>query len=103
MKSGDLAEIQAWFQQKHGQYFTGSICVVKEGSVLRSCKFYGLISTFICIYGIPLWGTASNSNIEILQTYQNKVLRATVNAQWYIYIYIYISQSHICILKGTNN
>jgi len=65
MKSGDLAEIQDWFQQKHGQYFTGSICVVKERSVLRSCIFYGLISIFICTYGIPLWGTASNSNIEI--------------------------------------
>jgi hypothetical protein len=35
-------------------------------------------------YGVPLWSTASNSNIEILQRYQNKVLRATVNAPWYI-------------------
>jgi hypothetical protein len=35
-------------------------------------------------YGIPLWGTASNSNIEILQRYQNKVLRAIVDAPWYI-------------------
>jgi len=26
-------------------------------------------------YGVPLWGTASNSNIEILQRYQSKVLR----------------------------
>jgi hypothetical protein len=33
---------------------------------------------------MPLWGTASNSNIEILQRYQNKVLRATVNTSWYI-------------------
>jgi hypothetical protein len=31
-------------------------------------------------YGISLWCTTSNSNIEILQTYQNKVHRATVNA-----------------------
>jgi hypothetical protein len=29
-------------------------------------------------------GTASNSNIEILQRYQNKVLGATVNTPWYI-------------------
>jgi len=29
-------------------------------------------------------GTVSNSNIEILQRYQNKVLRAIVNAPWYI-------------------
>jgi len=35
-------------------------------------------------YGTPLWGTANNSNIEILQRYQNKVLRAKVNAPWYI-------------------
>ena len=29
----------------------------------------------IWTYGIPLWGTASNSNIEILKRFQNKVLR----------------------------
>jgi hypothetical protein len=38
----------------------------------------------IWTYSIPLWGTASNSNIEILQKHQNKVLRATVNAPRYI-------------------
>jgi hypothetical protein len=38
----------------------------------------------IWTYGIPLWGTASNSNIEILQRHQSKVLRAIVNAPWYI-------------------
>jgi len=31
----------------------------------------------------PSGGTASNSSIEILQRYQNKVLRAIVNAPWY--------------------
>jgi len=36
----------------------------------------------IWTYGIPLWGTASNSNIEILQRFQNKVLRSIVNAPW---------------------
>jgi hypothetical protein len=35
-------------------------------------------------YGIPHWVTASNSNSEILQRYQNKVLQAIVNAPWYI-------------------
>jgi hypothetical protein len=39
----------------------------------------------IWTYGIPLWGTASNSHIDIFQRYQSKVLRATVNAPWYIY------------------
>jgi hypothetical protein len=33
---------------------------------------------------IPFWSTASNSNIAILQRYQNKVLRAIVNAPRYI-------------------
>jgi hypothetical protein len=31
----------------------------------------------------PLWGTARNSNIEILQIYQKKGLRPTVNAPRY--------------------
>ena len=33
-------------------------------------------------YGIPLCGTASNSNTEILQWFQNKVLRVLVNVPW---------------------
>lgn len=35
-------------------------------------------------YGIQLWGTASNSNIEILQRFQSKTLRLITNAPWYI-------------------
>ena len=34
-------------------------------------------------YGIPLWGTASNSNIEIRQRFQNQVLRPIANAPRY--------------------
>ncbi|KAJ4427260.1 hypothetical protein ANN_24878 [Periplaneta americana] len=34
----------------------------------------------IWTYGIQLWGTASNSNIEILQRYQSKTLRSIVTA-----------------------
>jgi hypothetical protein len=44
----------------------------------------------IWTYGIPLWGTASNSNIEILEYFQSKVLRLIVDAPWYI------SNSVIC-------
>ena len=43
---------------------------------------YRTILKPIWAYGIPLWSTASNSNTEILQRYQNKVLRAIVNAPW---------------------
>jgi len=41
---------------------------------------YKTILKPIWTYCIPLWGTASNSNIETLQKYQNQVLRAIVNA-----------------------
>jgi hypothetical protein len=46
---------------------------------------YKTILKPIWTFGIPLWGTASTSNIEILHKYQNKVLRAIVNAPWYIF------------------
>ena len=35
-------------------------------------------------YGIQLWGTASNSDIEILQRFQSKTLRSLINASWYV-------------------
>jgi hypothetical protein len=35
-------------------------------------------------YGIQLWGTTSKSNIEILEHFQSKVLRLTVNRPWYV-------------------
>ena len=35
-------------------------------------------------YGIPLWGTTSNSNTETLQRFENTVLGVLVNAPWYV-------------------
>jgi hypothetical protein len=35
-------------------------------------------------YGIQLWGTTSNSNIEVLERFESKVLRLIVNAPWYV-------------------
>jgi hypothetical protein len=35
-------------------------------------------------YGIQLWGTASTSNIEILERFQSKALRIIVDAPWYV-------------------
>jgi hypothetical protein len=35
-------------------------------------------------YGIQLWGTASTSNIEILECFQSKALRMIVDAPWYV-------------------
>ena len=35
-------------------------------------------------YGIQLWGTASNTSIDIIQRAQSKILRSIVGAPWYI-------------------
>ena len=34
--------------------------------------------------GIQIWGTASNSNIEILQLFQSKILRSLIDVPWYV-------------------
>lgn len=38
----------------------------------------------IFTYGAELWGTTCETNIQIIQRFQNKVLRSIVNAPWYI-------------------
>jgi len=53
-------------------------------SLENKVLIYKSILKPIWTYGIPLWGTASNSNIEILQRFQNKVLGSIVNAPWYV-------------------
>jgi hypothetical protein len=35
-------------------------------------------------YGIQLWGTASTSNIEILERFQLKALRMILDAPWHV-------------------
>jgi hypothetical protein len=38
----------------------------------------------IWTYGIQLWGTASTSNIEIMEGFQSKALRLITDAPWYV-------------------
>jgi hypothetical protein len=38
----------------------------------------------IWTYGIQFWGTASTSNIDILDLFQSKTLRMIVDAPWYV-------------------
>ena len=45
---------------------------------------YKTILKPICTYGIQLWGTASNSNIEILERFQSKTLRAMLDIPYYV-------------------
>jgi hypothetical protein len=48
---------------------------------LLACK---VIVKPIWTYGIQLWGSASISNIEILERFQGKVLRMITDAPWYV-------------------
>lgn len=45
---------------------------------------YKCILKPVWTYGLQLWGTTSNSNVEILQRYQSKTLRIIANAPWYM-------------------
>jgi hypothetical protein len=45
---------------------------------------YQTIFKPIWTYGIQLWGTASTSNIGILEHFQSKALRMIVEAPWYV-------------------
>jgi hypothetical protein len=53
-------------------------------SLTNKLLIYKIILNPLWTYGIPLWGTASQSNIEILQRLQNKILRMVTKAPWYI-------------------
>ena len=53
-------------------------------STQNKITLYKTIIKPVWIYGIQLWGTASNSNIEILQRFQSKTLRSLLNAPWYV-------------------
>jgi hypothetical protein len=47
---------------------------------------YKTILKLIWIYVIQLWDTASNSNLEIWQRFQNKFLKIAIDVSWYITI-----------------
>lgn len=51
-----------------------------------NCKIavYKCIIKPVWTYGIQLWGSAKNSNIEILERFQNKALRIIVGTSWYV-------------------
>jgi len=55
-----------------------------ELSIENKLLIYRTTLRPIRTHGIPLWGTAGNSNNESLQRYQNKALRAVVNAPRYV-------------------
>jgi hypothetical protein len=40
-------------------------------------------------YGAQLWGCSKPSTVNIIQRFQNKVLRANVDAPWYVRNYLH--------------
>jgi hypothetical protein len=58
--------------------------IASPNSTSNKLLIYKAIFKPIWTYGIQLWGTTSNSNIEILERFQSKVLRLVVNAPWYM-------------------
>jgi hypothetical protein len=62
-----------WLLERKSKLFTSNKLFVYK-TVLKS----------IWIYGIQLWGTASTSNIKILERFQSKALLVIVDAPWYM-------------------
>jgi hypothetical protein len=56
---------------------------------------YKTVPKPVWIYGIELWGCATNSNIAIIQQYQSKLLRTMTNAPWYVSNHTLHSDLHI--------
>lgn len=52
-------------------------------SVHNKLLLYKLILRPVWTYGIQLWGCGADSNVKIIQTFQNKVLRDIIEAPWY--------------------
>jgi hypothetical protein len=55
-----------------------------ELSIHNIIMLYKQVIRPVWSYDIQLWRCASDSNIQAIQCYQNKVLRRTVNAQWHV-------------------
>jgi hypothetical protein len=53
-------------------------------STSNKLLIYKTILKPIWTFGIHLWGTASTSNIEILEHFQSKALRMIVDSPWYM-------------------
>lgn len=53
-------------------------------SLHNKIMIYKQILKPVWTYGIQIWGCAKNSVIEIIQRFQNKVLRNIVKAPWYV-------------------
>jgi hypothetical protein len=68
-------------------------------SVNNKLLIYNVILKPIWTYGIQLWGTTCNSNIEILERFQSKVLWLIVDAPWYVSNFVICNDLQILTVK----
>jgi uncharacterized protein YeeX (DUF496 family) len=54
-----------------------------ELSVRNKLTLYKQVIRPVWSYGIQFWGYTSDSNIQVIQRFQKKVLKCIVNAPWY--------------------
>ena len=53
-------------------------------SIKNKILIYKVILKPVWIYGIQLWGSSADSNIEIVQRFQNKTLSTIAGIPWYV-------------------
>ena len=68
-------------------------------SIENKLLIYKCIIKPVWTYGIQLWGTASKSNIEIIERFQNKTLRNILDAPWFVPNEILLKDSNISSVK----
>jgi hypothetical protein len=71
-------ELQIKFRKMHWQLGRRS-----ELSMYNKLLLYKQTLRPVWTYGVQLWECAKKRNLDIIQLYQNKVLRYLVNAPWY--------------------
>jgi hypothetical protein len=69
--------------QNYRQIFN-SIFNMSHLSTTNKLLLYKTILKPIWTYSIQLWGTASTSNIEILERFESKAFHMIVGAPWYV-------------------
>jgi hypothetical protein len=68
-------------------------------SISNKLLLYKAIIKPIWTYGLQLWGTASDSNIEILERFQSKVMRIITDAPWYVSNLVLRRDLHLLTVK----
>lgn len=98
VRSARLFQIRYLFFQKYifeftpydricGSWFPTIYPLINRKSALKTkCTIliYQSILRPLMTYGCVIWGTTSKTNLKKVQTFQNRILRISVNAPWYV-------------------